>query len=277
MEAHQLDMIRRAVAHYEAGNQLLRDLLRAETSPQVTIVKSWPEAVPTTFIVRPGQRPAATMRARQIIDQLAGDLSGLNMLDYGCGEGWTAAVAADQAATVVGYDPTPSPVWETLIRDNLKFATSPGNGPYDIILCYDVLDHVEEPQAEVMARLHRLLSPEGVLYLRLHPWTSRHGAHQYEGNGNNLAYWHLAAEPAEVAAAVMVPPYRVIRPLAIYEALVRDAGFKVLERRIDSHEPEPYFADATLDAIIRNTWGQIDADQAHKIMAIQHVDYLLRR
>jgi SAM-dependent methyltransferase len=277
MDSRLNDLLRRALTHYEAGNELVRQAMRQDDVQPVPIQQDWPLAVSPTLIVRPGQRTAATLRARQILEPLVEYLDEADVLDFGCGEGWVAA-AAPSSKSVIGYDPVHHRTWEDHRGPELKFTTILEPGPYNFIICHDVLDHVEGPMQAVLQLLANHLKPGGVLYLRVHPWTSRHGAHQYEANGNNLAYWHLTVPEDELARSVVIPSNRVIRPLATYDPMVSSVGLNVIDRRVEISEPELFFDGDIIDRAIQHTWHEkIDREQARKIMAIQHIDYLLRK
>lgn len=278
MDVQLTDTLRRALAHFEAGGELLRQALRTDQPAYTAPTPLWPLAVPPPLIVRRGNRVAAALRARQILESLSDLITDADVLDYGCGEGWEAYTASAAARTVLGYDPTAADQWRTHSAPNLSFTTRLDmTQSYDVIICHDVLDHADIEHQMVMDQLRDLVRPAGRIYLRVHPWTSRHGGHQYEGNGNNKAYWQLTVPADEVRKIVDLPRVQVVRPLATYEALIKTAGLEVIDRQVDSAEPEAYFTGQILDTIIAHTWGKMERDQARKIMAIQNIDYMLRR
>jgi SAM-dependent methyltransferase len=121
---------------------------------------------------------AAAMRA-QLADAeglaryrwAAGFVEGARVLDAGCGLGYGSAILAEAgAAEVVGLDIAPTVVEAARGRvphgvelgvGDLASLVHPA-GSFDAIVCFDVLDHAEDPAA-VVAELARVLVPGGVL------------------------------------------------------------------------------------------------------------------
>jgi ubiquinone biosynthesis O-methyltransferase len=116
-----------------------------------------------------------------VIHDLIGDVSGLLVLDAGCGTGRHAIRLAEAGAHVVGYDPTPKMLSVakqkaadqhldvTLHCGDLE-AVSNADSDFDLVLCCLVLSHVED-----LARAIRILSdrlkPGGRLILSdFHPF-----------------------------------------------------------------------------------------------------------
>jgi SAM-dependent methyltransferase len=52
-----------------------------------------------------------------------------------------------------------------------------GNGPFDIVVMRDVIEHIDEPRA-TLANIRNNLSPEGVVFIIFPPYYSPYGAHQ---------------------------------------------------------------------------------------------------
>jgi SAM-dependent methyltransferase len=212
----------------------------------------------------------------------------MKVLDCGCGEGHIAHEIANRSKSVVGYDIINSPSWANLANTapagTLSFTTSKetvaSKAPYDCIILYDVIDHLEkEDPIQFLRWLHTLLADDGRIFVRAHPWTAKHGSHLYE-NGLNKAYVHLALTPDELAqAGVEVKPnLRISRPMAAYENMFKDASLKVYERKGRSDPIEPFFSGPLLERIIKVTWrGSIDQDAALKIMSNCFIDYSLSK
>lgn len=259
--------VRQAFEHLEQALELLRPLYDS-------LAVEWPLAVPRSHIVDEHDSVAVSLRARQILEALDERLTG-KVLDFGCGDGSVTAEAARQPKVqrAVGYDIVAHDSWSD--SGICAYTTDPERvleyGPYDTIICYDVMDHLLGPQAAAVGFMAQALAAGGVLFIRFHPWTSRHGGHQYYHS--NRAYEHLSVPPGEDA-----PSCRAPRPLAVYESLIKDSGLKVLNRTVLSREPEAFFDGEVLDRIIKHTWnGQVDRPTARKIMTTQYVDYLLTK
>ena len=95
-------------------------------------------------------------------------------MDLGCGRGTLAVPAARLVREVVGVDNNPS-----LIREGETWAKEEGltnvafrsrsvldvdEGPFDIVLCSDVVEHVAD-QDRFVGAVARSLGPEGAYYL----------------------------------------------------------------------------------------------------------------
>ncbi|WP_239341375.1 bifunctional 2-polyprenyl-6-hydroxyphenol methylase/3-demethylubiquinol 3-O-methyltransferase UbiG [Frankia sp. CiP3] len=92
------------------------------------------------------------------------------VLDYGCGVGYGARMLAEAGAasvTAVDVDPAalayarthyPAAAIDHVLADTIA------TGTYDVITCFEVLQHVQDP-AELLAAFQRVLDPHGRLYL----------------------------------------------------------------------------------------------------------------
>lgn len=111
---------------------------------------------------------------REWIDGHRQSLGGgpLEILDYGCGTGLAlTAPLADSGDRIHGVDPhqgTIALARERNRRPNLTFSTESAEsllsvgGRYDVAICSEVLEHLEDPEACLRA-LHGLLRPRGLL------------------------------------------------------------------------------------------------------------------
>jgi len=159
----------------------LTDLLKSE---------EWPQAVHPSQICNNDNEQAKQDRANAIVDLvIAESFKGKRFLDFGTGQGHVTHAAANQDCKVsVGYDihrPEESKFeWEKNEEKMLlttQFKEVKAHAPYDIVLMYDVLDHIRDKQEiNVLKQVKSILSPKGVVYLRCHPWCGRHGGHYYQ-------------------------------------------------------------------------------------------------
>jgi ubiquinone biosynthesis O-methyltransferase len=105
-------------------------------------------------------------------DPIVGDWRGAAVLDLGCGGGFMAVALAERGAKVTGIDPSESAVgaarrhakengldinYQISGGESLPFA----DGAFDIVVCVDVLEHVEDLQ-RVLSEVRRVLRPDGI-------------------------------------------------------------------------------------------------------------------
>lgn len=98
---------------------------------------------------------------------------------------------------------------------------------YDIILLFDVLDHVANFQ-ETFKIIRKYIKPEGFVYVRFHPFYSRHATHDYV---LNKAYSHFLLNRS---------PLQHNGPKNYIE-LINICGFKSLYERVYSVQLEEFF------------------------------------
>lgn len=225
--------------------QLLKDLLNSD---------EWPEAVNSNMICDFNSEEDKIDRGMGIIEIMIGDnLNNMKFLDYGCGEGYVALQA--NAKLSVGYDirQTGNKEWENKINSTLlttNFDRVKENGPYDVVLLYDVLDHIEnENPIDVLKKVKELLAPNGLVYIRCHPWCSRSGGHLYDKI--NKAYVHLIFTKIELneMGYTLTPNNKTLYPIKTYVDWFNAAGLKLISDIADTHPSEPFFKE---NEIIKN-------------------------
>ena len=92
-----------------------------------------------------------------------------HVLDVGCGAGAVAPGLRTAGATrITGVEPEPGPaataraVLDVVVEDSIEDALADLRGPFDTVLCLDVLEHLADP-AGVLRSLHGLVRPGGYL------------------------------------------------------------------------------------------------------------------
>jgi 2-polyprenyl-3-methyl-5-hydroxy-6-metoxy-1,4-benzoquinol methylase len=89
----------------------------------------------------------------------------LTVLDFGCGSGYGTKVLKEQFANVTSFDIYPDgylPEGIDVCQDINKVKST----KYDIITCFEVIEHMDEPaQQKLMNDLHSLVTPSGTLFI----------------------------------------------------------------------------------------------------------------
>ncbi len=101
-------------------------------------------------------------------------VAGKRVLDVACGEGYGTALLAAHAAKATGADISEEAIaharWEYASLTNAEFVSAPctklplADASIDVAVSFETLEHIET-QAEFLAELARVLTPEGVLVL----------------------------------------------------------------------------------------------------------------
>jgi 2-polyprenyl-3-methyl-5-hydroxy-6-metoxy-1,4-benzoquinol methylase len=247
------------------------------------LMSRWPLAVATKDFTK--READEIEKAQSITDLYIGKhfMEDLKFLDFGCGKGYVAEAALRENPTIsIGYDIKIERVSNDpkLIFTN-NFAEVEKYKPYDIILAFDVLDHIEnEDPSEVVKKLTELLSSDGVLYIRCHPWTSRHATHLHE-RGCNLAYAHLIFDDIELTRLggfQNMPTFKTKNPLKTYREWFNNAGLLIKEEKPTYTEIEHFFYRPELAKRIRKHWPERDyLIVPDDILNIEFIDYELTK
>ena len=131
------------------------------------LIKSelWPDAVDSSNIARSEQDMKE--RAESIIRYFVGDLEGKKFLDFGCGNGLCVQSAKKRAKLAVGYDIVKHELWDNSCSTDINLIKN--HGPYDVILMYDVFDHIPEDQVDSSLLLLRsLCASHTIIKFRFH-------------------------------------------------------------------------------------------------------------
>lgn len=189
-----------------SDNQKIEPITDAEKKSDFDVLKSllmseeWPQAAPDFLICEENEEDKIN-RAEGIISYLSQDLRDKRFLDFGCGEGHVALNASTSGATKsYGYDILKSGNlnWEENKENFLltnDFKKIKENGPYDFVLLYDVLDHAEDP-IDVLNKVRQIVNENSKIFVRCHPFSSRHGTHLYRKL--NKAYVQLVFTDEEL-------------------------------------------------------------------------------
>ena len=200
------------------------------------------------------------MRAETILDIWLPDLINKRFLDFGCAEGQVPFLASKTAQIAVGYDIDNSG-WDKISpKDNLILLNDIEQlteyAPFDIILVFDVLDHlINDDPINVLKKLKSLLRPStGRIYIRLHPWTSRHATHLYRTLNKAFCHMLLTEEQLKTLGHIGLPTLKITKPIITYDNWFNDSGLKIFNREIIKEPIEEYFKEGLVSDIIKSHW-----------------------
>lgn len=255
---NEIEQIRKEINNLVSRIDLLENKIKNgsekfefEELKKLLNTEAWPEAVNGFQIADEHSEKDKDERAEGIINFLfaSEDFKEKKFLDFGCGEGHVANYVSQKTFSV-GYDVSNEKsrfTWGEKV-DNLfltsNFDDVKSNAPYDLILIYDVLDHAEDP-VDILNKAKSVLSENGHIHMRCHPWCSRHGGHLYKQI--NKAFAHLVFSEEELLEMGLnldkTIKNKVIYPISYYEGLISSVGLKIVSREIDEQEPERFFSD----------------------------------
>lgn len=240
----------------------------------------WPQAIENELICLEEHEDDKLARAAEVCkDVFKTDLTNKKILDFGCGEGHSSYLLAtlSDAEIVVGYDIEQNfkdfeQVENLLFSNDLQQVYDQNS--YDIILAYDVLDHTDDIE-KTMQLLKSLKKETGKIYLRCHPWTSRHATHIYKDL--NKAYAHLIFSEDEFYQMGIKPGNAVWcnDPINFYKDLFRKNDLKIIQENITTQSFEFFFL--TKPAILKRMKKNLKIEEKLPIdvLEIQFIDYLL--
>lgn len=256
-----------------------------ETLKKMLYQEQWPEAVNKNLICNYTSEADKTERGRIIIElMIEENIRDSKFLDFGCGEGHVAAYGAEShASKSVGYDTKTYKAWRSETKPNLIFTTDytevQENGPYDIILIFDVIDHLEsDTPVGVLQKAASALKPSGKIYMRAHPFASRHACHHY--HDLNKAYIHLVFSEKELSKLLPEAKYRerntgVVYPLTTYRKYIQKAGLRIISERPIKQTVEPLFKSGEIARRIKMNCATDKFPEFQ--LSLQFVDYVLAK
>jgi len=242
----------------------------------------WPEAVDPSMICDINSEEDKIERATSVLDlYIEENIKNKRFLDFGCGEGHIVSAAEDSKASFcIGYDI--KDIFDPSLKNKMpnSFTTNWAkvleNAPYDIILLYDVFDHIEgETEIEVFKKLKEVLSPDGKIYARMHPWTSRHGGHLY--HEINKAFVHIALTEKELehftGKKIEVKVNKHFFPMKKYRDTINNSELKILTENQVTQEIDQIIKDSLIIEKIKKDYSFLEKPNFQ--MTLNFVDYIL--
>jgi hypothetical protein len=150
------------------------------------------------------------------------------------------------------------------------------NAPYDIILIHDVLDHIEEiSPVQALNMAASVLSAEGRIYLRTHPWCSRHGSHLYMKK--NTAFLHLLMDEIELMRCYGLEiehNIKVFNPIETYNNWIKEANLEIKSEFVIRNAVENVFTKPSIiKERLNKHWNQPETIENQ--MEINFIEYIL--
>lgn len=245
----------------------------------------WPNEVAPSLVVRNDQQIA--VRAKSIAHSYGlHNMRGKKFLDFGCGNGAVVLEACKIGLAAFGYDPIKQWPDDVVLSQDLtyesgNFALSTdldqilSNGPYDIIGLYDVVDHImtHEEAVEALSFVRKCATPNTIIKVRCHPWTSRHGGHLYETI--NKAYAHILLSDEEYQKHAKVKVRKITRPIAEYAKIFDKAGLREVHCDKSRIPMEKLFSSEPLVRILSSKLSG-DAGWQSQVLPMTFIDYTLK-
>ena len=204
------------------------------TNMKATLEESfWPCAVHPNMICKKGEKSDF---ARGIVEHMIDEkMSGKRILNFGFEDYPVSKIISKE------YNPEISVGFSffrlgkknkknLLLTNDIEDVQE--NGPYDIILIYDVIDHIQEDPVDILKEAKDLLKKNGTIYVRFHPFCSRNALHLH--HDLNKAYIHLLFTGKELD--MIVPNNKkkynrgIINP-SLYDDYKKTSGLKVKYKR----------------------------------------------
>jgi SAM-dependent methyltransferase len=243
-------------------------------------IDCWPPAIPQFQADAKPSELDMVHRANAVLDMsIRESVEGVRFLDYGCGDGYIASQMQHRGAdSITGYDIVPSEHWEKLGNNKVNYTCDVNSLPaqgFDRIFLYDVLDHTVDPEG-VMKHIKYLAAPGSIIYIRCHPWTSKHASHLPKF-GLNKAYIHLFINYDELVNLGFKPLFTRVekKPLEAYRWWFHE--FKITKENPIYENVSDFFYVPSFKELLANEQGvsHEQIDDFMKILEIQFVDYIL--
>lgn len=129
---------------------------------------------------------------------------GMRVLEIGCGEGGNLLPFSQMGCNTLGVDISQIRIKEAVrffADNNMKgrfiatdiFCLNDMHHSFDIIICHDVIEHIDDKQ-ELLSLIARFLASDGLAFISFPAWQMPFGGHQQICSGNivcHLPFIHL--------------------------------------------------------------------------------------
>lgn len=231
------------------GSPIIKNPENQKTILDLVKSSEWPLATTEYQILDDSSEEEKKERAEGIISFFLDDeVIGKKILDLGCGEGHCVIAAAKERASFsIGYDieKKGNLDWEEekekyLITTSLDKVRK--KGPYDIILIYDVIDHIENIHPiDLLRTAKNLLKPDGKIHIRFHPWSSRHGGHAYKQLNKAFIHFILNDQELQSFNIELNNTLSVYKPVVTYKELIEQSNLSIEKENIEREIVEDFF------------------------------------
>jgi 2-polyprenyl-3-methyl-5-hydroxy-6-metoxy-1,4-benzoquinol methylase len=249
----------------------------------------WPNAVDPILIVDANSEQDKEDRADGILDLIIEtSLKDKAFLDFGCGEGHVVKKSVSQNPKMaVGFDIAISNRWSSWEQKPNTFFTNNWEevhkrGPYNVVLIYDVIDHILDPEPELVNKLKVVKSvcaPGAKIYVRCHPYTSRHANHLYRQLNKAFVHIIFTEEELKQLGYSGMPIRRVLFPISFYKRVFEAAGFRLIRKnpQISRETVEQFFQRPLIASRIMRNWKGTANESKMPLfqLELQFLDYLL--
>lgn len=200
------------------------------------------------------------------------------ILDFGCGEGYLTSVMRRFGKKIIGYDKVEYESWTKCFDKKHLYndlSSIDANKPFKLIIGFDTIDHMSlEELLAAFTFFRKVLHDNGYIYLRCHPFSSRHGRHLLY----NKSFIHLVLNSGELKMnnIDIGNDIKVIKPLNFYDDFFKLVSFKVKSKLIHNSIVEDFVVSNLLEKIKINHYNLHDDYETIKAnMAVDFIDYLL--
>ena len=174
--------------------------------------------------------PFNSLYERPAMLRMLDDVTGLRVLDIGCGAGQLTSALIDRGATVIGIDVSPRMIdiarrrlGDAAVFDVADLTEPLGfeSGSFDLVVASLVMHYIED-WVPVLREIRRVLTPTGALVFSTHHPTmdwKLHSRDDYFAKKQSTETWTKGGKPFEVTC------WR--RPLRGISAEIRAAGFVI--------------------------------------------------